>query len=113
MSAARLSIHEDDVAQDDYSDRWSKDLVGSEDICTTSGFNMGVAEYHTEEFGPLQVHDDQEVLYVVRGEGQVRVGDSVHYVKPGTGVYVPPNTEHATRRTGDEPVKVVYAHGAV
>ena len=113
MSEPRLCIHEDDVAQEDYSDRWSKDLVGGGEVPTTAGFNMGVAEYHTEEFGPLQVHDDQEVLYIVKGEGQVRVGEAVHCVQPGTAVYVPPNTEHATRRTGGEPVKVVYAHGAV
>jgi mannose-6-phosphate isomerase-like protein (cupin superfamily) len=101
------------MERQEHSDRWSKDLVGTEGTPTTAGFSLGVAEYHAQEFGPLQTHDDQEALYVVSGEGQVRVGDALHCVRPGVALYVPPNTVHATRRTGERPVKVVYAHGAV
>ncbi|NCO37289.1 MAG: hypothetical protein COZ06_16695 [Armatimonadetes bacterium CG_4_10_14_3_um_filter_66_18] len=114
MSASVCSpIHEDDVNPEQHPDRWSKDLVGTEGLPTTAGFSLGVAEYHTQEFGPLQTHGDQEALYVVSGTGEVCVGDVVHAVRPGTALSVPPNTTHATRRTGEEPVKVVYAHGAV
>lgn len=113
MPDKRLMIHEDEVVRQDYSDRWSKDLIGGMEVLTTNGFNVGVAEYHAEEFGPLQTHDDQEALYVLSGIGQVRIGDSVHDVRPGCALYVAPHTEHATRRTGEDPVKVVYTHGAV
>ncbi len=105
--------HEDDIARDEYADRWSKDLVGTDAIATTSGFSMGVAEYTEPEFGEIQVHDDQEAVYVVSGVGEMKLGDGVIAVRPGSSAYVPPGTPHATRRTGDEPVKVVYAHGAI
>ena len=72
----KISIHESEITQQDYPDRWSKDLIGSSSgVETTSGFSIGVAEYHTAEFGELQVHDDQEALYVISDVGQVRVGE--------------------------------------
>ena len=108
-----ISVHESNIAREDHRDRWSKDLIGGAEVPTTSGFSIGVAEYHVTEFGVLQVHDDQEALYVISGVGQVRVGDQVIDVRPGSAVYVAPRTPHATRRTGAEPVRVIYAHGSV
>jgi mannose-6-phosphate isomerase-like protein (cupin superfamily) len=107
-------VNENDVEKKLAADRWSKDLVGgSSPIRTTGGFNIGVAEYHVTEFGPLQVHDDQEAVYVVSGVGEITVSGQVWPVAPGTAVYVPPKAPHATRRTGPAPVKLVYTHGAI
>ena len=96
-----------------FSDRRSVNLVGTETIPTTSGFNVGVAWYTGEKFGEPQVHNDQEAIYVVSGEGELRLRDKIVALTPGTAVYIPPGTPHAGRRTTDEPVVVVYAHGAV
>lgn len=105
--------HEDDVAREVHPDRWSKDLVGTDAIRTTSGFSLGVAVYTETEFGEHQRHDDQEAVYVVSGAGEILIGDEVHPVRPGSAAYIAPGVVHATRRTGKEPVKVVYAHGAI
>lgn len=107
------SIHECEVQQTDFADRWSKSLVGTDQIPTTNGFNLGVAEYHATDFSQVQVHDDQEALYIVSGEGEIKLDDEVLPLKPGTAVYVGPGVSHSTRRTGDAPVKVIYTHGAV
>jgi mannose-6-phosphate isomerase-like protein (cupin superfamily) len=107
------STHESAVAAQHHPDRWSKNLVGTEDIPTTNGFNLGVAEYHATDFSQVQVHDDQEALYVVSGEGEIKLDEEVLPLKPGTGVYVGPGVKHSTRRTGESAVKVVYTHGAV
>ena len=107
-------LNERDARKQEHSDRWSKDLIGgSSPVGTTGGFNVGVAEYFAEAFGPLQVHEDQEAVYVISGVGEITVAGTVHRVEPGTAVYVPPRAPHATRRTGKDPVKVVYAHGAI
>ncbi|MGC9319550.1 MAG: cupin domain-containing protein [Armatimonadota bacterium] len=110
-NAAWTHLEECEVS--DFDDRRSIDLIGTDAIPTTSGFSVGVAYYTAEEFGELQVHDDQEAVYVISGEGDLRVGDEVVALRPGTAVYVPPGTPHGGRRTADEPVMVVYAHGAV
>lgn len=108
-----LNINENDVQPTQFADRWSKDLIGGGDIATTSGFNLGRANYTATEFGAPQVHADQEALYVISGEGEIRVGGEVIALEPGVAVYVGPGVEHCARRTGEEPVQVVYCHGAV
>jgi len=105
--------HEDDAEAKHYDDRWSKDLIGNQAVPTQAGFNLGVAEYHATDFACVQVHDDQEALYVIGGEGEVKIGEEIYPVRPGAALYVPPHTPHATRRTGDAPVRLVYTHGAV
>lgn len=107
-------IHERDVAPEENVDRWSKDLVGgSSGLETTGGFSIGVAEYFLDDFGPMQIHDDQEAAYVISGTGEMTVGGKVHRLEPGTAVSIPPGAPHATRKTAEEPVKLVYAHGAI
>ncbi|HUW58553.1 MAG TPA: cupin domain-containing protein [Planctomycetota bacterium] len=105
--------HEDDVEKEICIDRWSKDLVGTGTIPTTSGFSIGVAVYTEPEFGERQRHADQEAVYVVSGVGEILIGEKTYPVKPGSAAYIAPGVVHATRRTTDEPVKVVYAHGPV
>jgi len=105
--------HLDDVQPSVFPDRRSADLIGTDAIPSTSGFNVGVAWYTATEFGEPQVHADQEAVYVVSGKGELRVGDAVVALRPGVAVYVPPGTPHGGRTTADEPVVVVYTHGAV
>ena len=104
---------EAEAERKEFADRWSKGLIGAHPAATTSGFNLGVACYHAPEFGAAQTHDDQEAVYVVSGRGEMRLAGQVFAIGPGSAAYVPPGTPHATRRTGEEPVKVVYSHGAV
>ncbi len=105
--------HLDDCEPSVFPDRRSADLIGTDAVPTTSGFNLGVAWYTASEFGAPQVHDDQEAVYVISGEGELRVGEEVVPLRPGTAVYIPPGTPHGGRTTTDKPVMVVYAHGAV
>jgi mannose-6-phosphate isomerase-like protein (cupin superfamily) len=112
MKAVKRSLHEEEVEASRFPDRWSKDLIGGEPVSTWSGFSLGIAEYHAEDFS-LQVHDDQEALYILSGEGEVRIGSDIFQAHPGMAFYVPPQTPHATRRTGECPVRLIYAHGAI
>jgi mannose-6-phosphate isomerase-like protein (cupin superfamily) len=43
---------------------------------------------------PQQPHTEAEAYYVVSGQAQVTVGESVHPVRPGSLVYVPAGVEH-------------------
>ena len=104
---------EDDAKKEVHADRWSKDLVGTASVPTTRGFSLGVAEYPSTEFGERQRHADQEAVYCISGVGEIRIGDTVYPVRPGTAAYVGPGVVHCTRRTGPAPVKLVYAHGAI
>jgi hypothetical protein len=59
----------------------------------------GVAQ-HVHESG-------DEIIYVVAGEGTVRIGDAPTPVRPGSLVVVTNGTGHAFERTGKNPLIVV------
>ncbi|MDP6038089.1 MAG: cupin domain-containing protein [Candidatus Latescibacteria bacterium] len=109
------SVHVDDVDASTFADRWSKNLVGTDEIPTLAGFNLGVAEYHATDFEDdnIQEHDDQEALFVLSGEGEIQIGDAVYPARPGAAFYIPAHTPHAARRTGEAPLRLIYTHGAV
>ncbi|QZA88434.1 cupin domain-containing protein [Salinarchaeum sp. IM2453] len=39
-------------------------------------------------------HTEDEIYYIIEGEGKIRVGDTVHDVKAGDMVFVERGTEH-------------------
>ena len=56
---------------------------------------------------PVHAHPESEQAYViVRGRGQMIVGDEVSAVEAGTLVFIPPGTTHAIRNDG--PGMLVY-----
>ena len=59
---------------------------------------------------PVDAHAGHEQVYViVRRCGLMRVGDEQQEVVAGTLVFVPPDTPHAIRNTGEEPLAYVSA----
>ncbi len=113
MSEKRLYIYEKDLKRSIFEDRWSVDLINSKLFETTSGFSIGIAEYHLEDFRLLGIHDDQECVYIISGEGEYKLGDKTFPVSPGCAVYVPPKTKHCVRRTTSEPVRLLYTHATI
>jgi quercetin dioxygenase-like cupin family protein len=55
-------------------------------------------------------HPDNEQIYVIiRGRGQMQVGDETKEVAEGTLVFIPPGAAHAIKNTSDEPLVFVSA----
>jgi len=106
----QLVVDENDVDWQQHPDRRSADLISAANSPAHAGLSLGVAVYTASEYGALQRHDDQEAVYCVSGRGLIRVGDEEHEIYPGLAVYVGRGVAHATRRTGPEPVQVVYVH---
>lgn len=103
-------VDENAAAWEQHADRRSADLISAANTPAHAGLSLGVAEYTASEFGELQRHPDQEAVYCVSGQGVIRVGEEEFAIFPGRAVYIGRNVAHATRRTGPEPVKVVYVH---
>ena len=59
---------------------------------------------------PLHSHPGAEQAYViVRGRGEMIVGDEREEVDPGTMILIPPGTDHAIRNPSDEALVYVSA----
>jgi len=105
-----IVVDENDFVWQEHADRRSTDLVSAANTPAHAGLCLGVAEYTSDEYGPWQRHGDQEVVYCVSGRGFIRVGEQEFDLYPGRAVYIGREVAHATRRSGQEPVKVVYVH---
>lgn len=51
----------------------------------------------------------EEVYFVVRGRGEMRVGDEVREIGPGEAVLTPLHGRHSFRPLGDEPVELIVS----
>lgn len=55
---------------------------------------------------PLHRHRCDEVVVVLEGDAEVRLGGERRRVEPGTAVFIPAGTPHGTRNAGDVPVHI-------
>ncbi len=53
-------------------------------------------------YSPRHSHDWEHVNYIIKGTGELRLGDNLHTVREHDFAYVPPNTEHQFRNAGDD-----------
>lgn len=44
----------------------------------------------------------EEVYYLLRGAGRIRVGNEVRVVAPGDGIAIPPGAPHQIKNTGED-----------
>lgn len=56
-------------------------------------------------------HDEEEVYFVISGEGVMQVGEDKFDIKPGDALYVPPGEYHTTFQKGNIPLTVVWVTG--
>ena len=69
---------------------------------------LGVVRIHPGRRNPLHLHPNcEELLYVVSGECEHRVGERVFELRPGSVVRIPTGVAHWARCTGDQPLVAV------
>ncbi len=56
-------------------------------------------------------HDEEEVYFVISGEGIMQVGEEKFEIKTGDGLYVPPRVFHTTFQKGNLPLTVLWVTG--
>ena len=75
-------------------------------------FSAGVVKLEPGKGHERHTHpDSDEILYVIRGEGEQEVADETRGIETGDMVFVPERVEHGTVNTGWEPLLLlaVYA----
>jgi mannose-6-phosphate isomerase-like protein (cupin superfamily) len=59
---------------------------------------------------PLHRHSNEEVYVILRGSGEMTVGEERVAVTAGSAVYLPPGTPHALRNTGGEDLILLWVY---
>lgn len=69
-------------------------------------FKMGLISVRPHEALPPHVHDHEEQLYyVIEGEGIIRMDDREFALRPGTAVMIAPGVVHGVTNPNDKPLR--------
>jgi len=99
----------EETAREDRGGQTSYLLLGKGDF-GSSNLAITWVECRPDSQQALHSHTDIEQVYViVRGQGEMIVGDDRQVVGPGTMILVPPATDHAIRNPNDETLVYVSA----
>jgi len=87
---------------------WSKKLLTQ----ATAGAKkcmLGVSSFKPGTVTALLVHEEEELAYVLRGSGKIRLEDRDVPYAAGEGIYIPAGVSHAVVNDGQEEVIMVFA----
>ncbi len=55
--------------------------------------------------------DTEEIYYVLEGGGEMTVGEETRAVAAGDAIFIPRDSRHTLRNTGDRPMRIVLVCG--
>lgn len=105
--------HLDKVPVQEQAWGWLRWLVNDQ-LVPGSPMTLGVVQINAGQKNPLHKHPNcDEIIYMISGTGEYRVGDQKVVLKPGDALRIPKNAIHDAKTIGNEPMKsvVVYDTG--
>lgn len=92
--------------------RRTQNLVGGASAIQAESFSMG---YVTLEPNGGQVpwhnQEQEEVYFVLEGEGEMCLGEERQLLRSGQAVYIPPGVFHQLTNLGNTPMTMLYCYG--
>ncbi len=109
-----LIVREEDSELESWADetqgnvRWR--TLFSADRTPTNSLTCGIAELppNTLSVASLHRHGPAEVYHILSGSGVVNVDGAETPVEAGMAVFIPSDTEHGLRNTGDSTLRLFY-----
>ncbi len=87
---------------------WSKMLITRDQINGNQS-SLGISLFTPNTVSTAIAHQVEELIYVVRGCGELRTdGDMVSFV-PGDALFVPPGVWHWVANTGSDDVEMIFS----
>ncbi|MFW6062116.1 MAG: cupin domain-containing protein [Planctomycetota bacterium] len=92
--------------------RRTQNLVGGASPIEASNFSMGYVILEPKG-GQVPWHnqEQEEVYFIVSGQGEMCLGEEKHQMATGQAVYIPSGTFHQLTNLGDEPLHMIYVYG--
>jgi mannose-6-phosphate isomerase-like protein (cupin superfamily) len=105
----KYTIGEEEVREIELPGRKVKKIIAPDAFGPCKNMDMGIAEFPARIVAPEHVHEnEEEISYIISGEGELYIEGRIEKLKPGISVYIPPGLPHHTRNTGNEILKVLY-----
>lgn len=92
--------------------RRTQNLAGGGSPIQTSSFALGHVSLDANG-GQVPWHnqDQEEIYFVLEGEGEMCLGSERQIVHSGQAVYIPPHVFHQLTNIGPTPLRMIYCYG--
>ena len=92
--------------------RRTQNLVGGASPIQATNFSMGCVtlEAHGGQV-PWHNQEQEEIYFILEGEGEMCLGDERTTVKAGQAVYIPSQVFHQLTNTGSTIMRMLYCYG--
>ncbi|MGC8552338.1 MAG: cupin domain-containing protein [Phycisphaerae bacterium] len=92
--------------------RRTQNLVGGASPIQAKNFAMGFVTLEPNG-GQVPWHnqEQEEVYFVIEGDGEMCLGTQRQALKTGQAVYIPPGVFHQLSNVGSTPLKMLYCYG--
>lgn len=98
----------DDIEKTDLGGgSWAKELL-TEKTVNTQKTMLGVSVFKPGTGTATRIHKEEELAYILQGEGVLECSQEKVEVVKGTAVFIPPGVKHGLRNIGDEDLIMVY-----
>ncbi len=93
--------------------RRTQPVAGTGTPIPTEEFSVGYVTFEPNG-GQVPWHnqEQEEIYFVIEGEGEMCLGTERQTLKAGQAVYIPPGEYHQLTNTGDVPLKMIYCCAA-
>ena len=91
--------------------RRTQNVVGGASPIQADGFSMGFVTLDPQS-GQVPWHnqDQEEIYFVLKGVGEMCLGDERRTLEAGQAAYIPPGEFHQLTNVGDEPLEFIYCY---
>ena len=84
----------------------AKEHSDNKHIVRRDNLKMGLISVRPHDALPVHTHADEDQLYyILEGEGTIRMNDQEFDLKPGNAVTIPPGVAHGVRNESDLPLR--------
>ena len=92
--------------------RRTQNLVGGASPIQAANFSMGLVTLEAEG-GQVPWHnqEQEEIYFIVSGEGEMCLGEERSTVVSGQAIYIPCGVFHQLTNTGSAPMTMIYCYG--
>ncbi|MGZ5471525.1 MAG: cupin domain-containing protein [Nitrososphaeraceae archaeon] len=99
-----------DITKKTFDDRWVKFAFGPQGKIETKNLNLGVVNFDPGKEALNHRHDVDEALFVLSGNGKIRIGNKVYDIKHNDFVHIPSKMDHSVM-TEKSKVKILFTFG--
>jgi mannose-6-phosphate isomerase-like protein (cupin superfamily) len=92
--------------------RRTQNLVGGASPIQATNFSLGYVTLEPDGGQvPWHQQEQEEIYFVVEGEGEMCLGEERTTLRSGQVVYIPPQVFHQLTNAGATPLRMIYCYG--